>query len=428
MDRKSFLGLGLGATLSIPLRGSQEWLPKHQVSSHQIPQADWKTLRSLFPLEKNRTFLNNGTMGITPYPVLEAVQKSYLHIAEKAAYPHHSDHLESELAQLLGVEAQEIGITKNVSEGVNHIAWGIDLQEGDEVILTQHEHIGGCAAWMRRAQLEKIKIKTVALGKNASETLDILKKAIGPKTKVMAVPHIPCTIGQVLPVKEICTLARERGIISVLDGAHPLGMIQFNLREIGCDYYAGCFHKWLLGPIGTGWMYIKKHRLNETKVTHVAAYSVNSFDMSQDPPEMALPNESASRYSYGTFGGPQLKGCEAALELYQQIGPGKIENRIRELHAYLRNTLLTKEDAVEILTPAENKSNAGQLGFRISPRYCSKEKPNSGFVAYARKNGLILRYVGENGIDCIRVSTHYYNQESEIDRFFELLKGYAWNE
>ena len=88
MDRKSFLGLGLGATLSLPLRGSQEWLPKHQVSRHQIPQADWKTLRSLFPLEKNRTFLNNGTMGITPYPVLEAVQKSYLHIAEKAAYPH----------------------------------------------------------------------------------------------------------------------------------------------------------------------------------------------------------------------------------------------------------------------------------------------------------------------------------------------------
>ena len=130
-------------------------------------------------------------MGITPYPVLEAVQKSYLHIAEKAAYPHHSDHLESKLAQPLGVEAQEIGITKNVSEGVNHIAWGIDLQEGDEVILTQHEHIGGCAAWMRRAQLEKIKIKTVTLGKDASETLEIIKKSIGPKTKVIAVPHIP---------------------------------------------------------------------------------------------------------------------------------------------------------------------------------------------------------------------------------------------
>ena len=428
MDRKSFLGLGIGATLSIPLRGTQKWMPKYQVRKHQIPQADWKTLRSLFPLEKNRTFLNNGTMGITPYPVLEAVQQSYLHIAEKAAYPHHSDYLESELAKLLGVEAREIGITKNVSEGVNHIAWGIDLKEGDEVILTQHEHIGGCAAWMRRAQLEKIKIKTVALGKDSSETLDIIKKAIGPKTRVIAVPHIPCTIGQVLPVKEICSLAREKGVVSVLDGAHPLGMIQFNLKDIGCDYYAGCFHKWLLGPIGTGWMYIKGDRLDKTKVTHVAAYSVNSFDMSQNPPEMALPNESASRYSYGTFGGPQLKGCEAALELYQQIGPSKIETRVRELHAYLRQTLLGKEDAVEILTPEETKSNAGQLGFRISPKFCSKEKPNSGFVAHARKNGLILRYVGENGIDCIRVSTHYYNQESEIDRFFELLKGYAWKE
>jgi selenocysteine lyase/cysteine desulfurase len=90
--------------------------------------------------------------------------------------------------------------------------------------------------------------------------------------------------------------------------------------------------------------------------------------------------------------------------------------------------LLTKEDAVEILTPAEKSPTQDNLGFRISPSHCSKENPIQGFVAYARKNGLILRYVGENGIDCIRVSTHYYNQESEIDRFFELLKGYAWNE
>ncbi len=428
MDRKSFLGLSLGAGLSLPLRGTQNWLSENAGPTADIKNANWKSLRSLFPLDKEKIFLNNGTMGITPYPVLEAVEKSYRHIAEKAAYPHHNNHLETSLAELLGIEPEEIGLTKNVSEGINHIAWGIPLKKGDEVILTQHEHIGGCAAWMRRAQLEDIRIKTIPLGKDAEETLEVISKAIGPKTKVIAVPHIPCTIGQVLPVKEICRLAKDRGIISVLDGAHPLGMIRFNLKEIGCDYYAGCFHKWLLGPIGTGWMYIKKERLEQTRVTHVAAYSVNSFDMSQNPPVMAYPNSSASRYSYGTFGGPQLKGCEAALELYQQIGPEKIETRIRELHSYLRNTLKSKTDAVDIITPEESKSNAGQLGFRISSKYCKKEKPNSGFVRYARKNGLILRYVGENGVDCIRVSTHYYNQESDIDRFFELLNAYAWND
>ncbi len=429
MERKKFIKLGLSAAFAAPLIPSWGKSKNESAPISDCDVSSWEKIRNYFPLKNELNFLNNGTMGITPTPVLEAIQTSFLKIAENAQYPHHDNSLETQLADLIACLPEEIGITKNVSEGINHIAWGIPLQSGDEVIITNHEHIGGCAAWMRRSQLEGIKITAIPLGASPDEFLDILRKSISPRTKVIAVPHIPCTTGQILPVKEVCDLARENGIISVIDGAHPLGMIRFNVRDIGCDYYAGCFHKWMLGPIGTGWMYMRKDRIARTRITHVAAYSVNAFDMSAQPPEMDLPIDAASRYSYGSFSGPQLEGCKAALQWYQHIGPERIEKRVKELNGYLRNTLNEAGSKVAILN-FKNPNYAGaQLGFKITKfnGNAASEKSEQGFVNYARKNGLILRYVGENKVDCIRVSTHYYNQEAEIDRLFELLKTYAWS-
>ncbi len=429
MERKKFIKLGLSTAFAAPLFPSLGKSMNGSTSISDLDVSSWEKIRGYFPLKKELIFLNNGTMGITPKPVLDAVQNAYLKIAENAQYPHHDKTLETQLADLIGCLPEEIGITKNVSEGINHIAWGIPLKTGDEVIITTHEHIGGCAAWMRRSQLEGIKITAVPIGSSPQEFLDIIAKSISPKTKVIAIPHIPCTTGQILPVKEVCDFAREKGIISVIDGAHPLGMIRFNVREIGCDYYAGCFHKWMLGPIGSGWMYMRKERIANTRVTHVAAYSVNAFDMSAQPPEMDLPIEEVSRYAYGSFSGPQLEGCKAALNWYQHIGAERIENRVKELQGYLRNVLKDAGSKVATLNYTDSEYVGAQLGFKITQFKGdgSGEKSQQGFVNYARKNGLILRYVGENKVDCIRVSTHYYNQKADIDRLFELLKTYAWN-
>lgn len=432
MDRKKFIKTGVSAALVSSF--SPSWgkpknagTPNDTSVNLSYDVSTWEKIRQTFPLKQNITFLNNGTMGITPYPVLNAITESFNHIAENGAYPHHDNQLETQLATLLGCLPEEIGITKNVSEGINHIAWGIPLKSGDEVLITQHEHIGGCAAWMRRAQLEGIRVTAVPIGSTPDECLSLIARSISPKTKVIAVPHIPCTTGQVLPVEEICALAREKGLISVLDGAHPLGMIQFNLREIDCDYYAGCFHKWMLGPIGSGWMYMKKDLIDKTRITHVAAYSVNAFNMSAVPPHMDLPILEVSRYAYGSFSGPHIAGCKAALDWYQIIGPARIENRIKQLNTYLRHKLEDTDGKVEILNAKGSASQGAQLGFRITRTGTQQKDPNQGFVNFARENGLILRYVGENKVDCVRVSTHYYNNETEIDRFFELLKDYAWN-
>jgi selenocysteine lyase/cysteine desulfurase len=205
-------------------------------------------------------------------------------------------------------------------------------------------------------------------------------------------------------------------------------MIQFNLHDMGCDYYAGCFHKWLLGPIGNGWMYIRKDLLSTTKITHVAAYSLNEFNMSAQPPMLSDPINQASRYSYGTFNGPGLIGCQAALDLYTNIGPQKIENRVKELSKDLQNKIIDIKSQngvfLEMLTPEEDRSRGAQVGFKITS--AKKDKTSGGFVNYARSKKIILRHVPENGIDCVRVSTHYYNSMEDIDLCVKTLRDYIY--
>ena len=488
MERKHFLTLGAGLTVGgligkSALNGENISGAKTKISDYKFdpekpfpisPEGDvnhpeqdgpyWDFIRTLFPLKSDLTFLNNGTMGITPYPVLEALNKSFHHIAENGAYPMHDGSFEENLGQILGCKGSELAITKNVSEGVNLACRAISLKKGDEVIITLHEHVGGCAAWLYRAKTEGIVLKLAALGATAEETLNNIKSVKTKNTKVIAVPHIPCTIGQVLPVNEICAWAKANGIISAIDGAHPLGMLQMNLKEMGCDYYSGCFHKWLLGPIGTGFFYASEEILSRSVIHHVAAYSVDKFDMSTTPPSMGELVNKTARYSYGTFPGPMYDGAKAAMQFYQKIGPALIEKRVKYLSKEVMNGLMEINDnpslkfpVIEVLTPSEDASRGAQVGFRIhehpskiasSNAQVTKEGPPTAikamsqslvpgtstpqasqrFCDFARKNNVILRYVAENNIHCVRVSTHYYNNKKDINRFFEVLQMFLKDE
>ena len=478
MERKHFLTLGAGLTVggllgksalndeaisdakrkSTDIKfDSEKPLPFAPEAEENHPEHDgpyWDFIRTLFPLKTDLTFLNNGTMGITPYPVLEALNKSFHHIAEHGAYPMHDGSFEENLGQILGCKGSELAITKNVSEGVNLACRAIALKKGD----------GGCAAWLYRAKTEGIVLKLAALGATAEETLNNIKAVKTKNTKVIAVPHIPCTIGQVLPVNEICAWARANGIISAIDGAHPLGMLQMNLKEMGCDYYSGCFHKWLLGPIGTGFFYASEEILSRSAIHHVAAYSVDKFDMSTTPPSMGELVNKTARYSYGTFPGPMYDGAKAAMQFYQKIGPALIEKRVKYLSKEVMNGLTEINDnpslkfpVFEILTPSEDASRGAQVGFRIHEhpskiaaaniQTTKAETPISNsaviqtlvpgtstpqasqrFCDFARKNNVILRYVAENNIHCVRVSTHYYNNKKDINRFFEVLQMFLKEE
>ena len=188
--------------------------PSQVPADATIDEPFWKLVRSQFPLTKEITYLNNGTMGVSPYSVIDAVYQKSVNINSRGIYGGGDHECIAALAKFVGADKEEIAFTHNVTEGNNLVAQGLPLKKGDEVIMTTHEHVGGALPWLNRAKHDGILIKVINLGATAAETLLNIEKAITTKTKVFALPHIPCTIGQVLPAKEIAALARSKGIYS----------------------------------------------------------------------------------------------------------------------------------------------------------------------------------------------------------------------
>lgn len=371
----------------------------------------WERIRAQFPLSNKKIFLNNGTIGVSPYPVLKAVQDDMLAVDTQGRYGGGEDDVLSALSRFLNTKESEITLTHNVTEGINIVCWGLSLTAGDEVIITNNEHVGHASPWLNRWKLSGVKMVVISLGKTAEETLTNITNAITPKTKLFSVPHIPCTIGQVLPVKEICALAKKRGILSFLDGAHPPGMILVDLKDIGCDFYSGCCHKWMLGPKGTGFLYVSEDKRNFLQAYYGGAGVDTGWDLISNPQVFKGYAESGHRYYYGTQNSSLYKGIVKAIEFQEEIGRPLIEKRVKSLANYLQENLIQLNKDIEMLTPTESISKAAQISFRI------KDKDLLKLQAQCAEKHIVTRYVAENGINCLRISSHIYNTYEELDAF-----------
>jgi selenocysteine lyase/cysteine desulfurase len=388
------------------------------LSGDPSDESYWRMVRAQFPLDSKKTFLNNGTMGPSPYPVLEAVNSGLDKTSREAQYGGGEAEALEALAGFLGTGKEELALVHNVSEAINIVAHGLPFSKGDEVLITGHEHVGNALPWLNRARLDGIVLKVVPLGTTADETLNNVNAAITRKTKALALPHIPCTIGQVLPVKDICALAAAKGLWSFIDGAHPPGMLELNLHDIGCDFYASCCHKWMLGPQGTGFLYVKKDKLDLLQTRGVGGGSDTGWDMLSQPPSMKGYAASAHRYYYGTQSAALYHGIVAAIAFQNNIGRANIEQRVRSLAAYLQEQLLALGNGIEMLTPVEAASRGAQIAFRF------RGKDNRQFYEQLAKKNIVIRHVPENGLDCLRVSTHMYNFRDEANLLAEEVKRY----
>lgn len=413
-SRRDFIRLGALGTFAA-------LLPPVVSGKAQWPQSDgpdyWRTLRDQFPLSREFTYLNNGTMGPSPYPVLERFKMAIDDTNIKAAYGGGKEEALSALARFTGAQKEELAITHNVTEGINIVCWGLKLKKRDEIIITDQEHVGNGLPWLHRALMHGLKLKVISPAATADETLDRFRKAITKRTKVIAVPHIPCTTGQILPAKQICALAKEKGIFSFIDGAHGPGMLKLDLHDMGCDAYASCCHKWMLAPKGTGFLYVKKEKLDSVQAYHVGGYSSGNWDLLSHPPTLEGLVPTAHRYFYGTQSAALYHGIAASVEFHEKIGIEKVQDRILGLGKYMQQSLLNLGDKhLEMLTPVEDISRGAVVAFRL------RNHPFQKIVDQCRKDGFIIRGVPENNINCIRVSTHIYNSETEIDAFVEQIK------
>ena len=358
--------------------------------------------------------MNNGTFGPAPYAVQNALESSLLDINTSGEYGS-TDPERQILAAFLGAKSSELSLTHNTTEGINIMAWGISLKKGDEVIVTNHDHVGNAVPWLNRAKRDGIVLRVFSPAATQSENFEIIQSLVTAKTKVIAVPHVTCTTGLVFPIKQISEFARNREIVTAIDGAHGAGTFDLDLTQLGCDLYAGCCHKWLLGPSGTAFLYVREEMLERMEPVHIGAGGDTGWDLFSNPPNLDGYVLTAHRFDYGTQSTSLMKGVSAAVAFHLAIGKEKIETRVRELSQYLFDGLTEMQDRLEILTPVEAESRISMLTFR------PKNTPYKAVGTELGKRGFRIRQVHEGRVDGIRISTHIYNSKAEIGHLLEVL-------
>jgi len=407
------LGLGMAIPALSSFDSPTKVIPSFP-SSNLKGEDFWTELRRQFPLTSDRVYLNNGTFGPAPFSVLQAMEVSNLQINTSGEYGN-SDQERVKLAEFFRIKPTEFSITHNTTEGINIMAWGVPMKAGDEVILTTHEHAGNALPWLNRAKLEGIVIRTFEPKPTQAENLTEIQKLINPRTKVIAIPHVTCTTGLVFPIKEICDMARKKGILTAIDGAHGAGTFDLDLYGLGCDFYAGCFHKWMLGPSGTAFLFVREDALEKLKAVMIGGHSDIGWDMTVNPPEFKGYVPSARRFDYGTQSKTLAVGMVAAADFHSQIGKQKVEARVKELNQYLFDGLTELSSKLEILTPEEKESRISVISFRpkgMDFNACGAELAKAGFR---------IRLVHEGKVNAVRVSTHIYNTKAELDAFLKEL-------
>jgi len=386
-----------------------------------IPADDeqfWRAVRDQFPLTHDRIYLNNGTVGPSPYVVREAVKAAIDNLDMTGEYGGW-EVARPKLARFVNVDESEVSLTHNVTEGINVVAGGLPLNRGDEVIMTTHEHVGNALPWLNRARLDGIVIKAFKPAQTAAENLNRINDLITRNTRVIAIPHITCTIGQVFPAKEVSKLGHDKGLWVFLDGAHGPGTTLLDLRDIGCDCYASCGHKWMCGPKGTGFLYVKKDLLDVVQARWVGGYSDIGWDLTTDPVEFKGYVPTAHRYDFGTQNAAIYIGLAAAVDFLYHIGMENVVRRGTSLATMLQKELLKLGEKVEMLTPTEDQSRGFVVGFRL------KNMPYDKFGDYATKKGFRIRLVGEGHLNSIRISTHIYNNPDEVMKFVDAVREVA---
>ena len=230
----------------------------------------WRDIQQAFTLDRTIINLNNG--GVCPSPrVVHEALKRYLDISNQSPVYHMWQVLEPNiesvrrrLAMAFGCDPEEMAITRNASEALQIAQLGIDLKAGDEVVTTNQDYGRMMDTWEQRVRREGIKLTRVSFPvppKSMDALAQPLLAAITPATKVLHFCHITNLTGQIFPVKQICDEARRRGIKTVVDGAHAFAHFPYTAADLGCDYYGTSLHKWLLAPIGTGFLYVRREHI-----------------------------------------------------------------------------------------------------------------------------------------------------------------------
>jgi len=387
-----------------------------------LPSADdpdekvFAAARKQFLFPTSVTYCNTGTLGASPREVMTALVGGLQSLEQQlpdwpyfqadgeplTGYQQLAD-FRSEVGAFIGAPANEVAFTQNATIAMSMIANGLDLASGDEIVTTDQEHSGGIGSWQLRGKRHGVVVKQVpmapALEKSPEAVLQAFADAITPRTRVVMFSHITSGLGARLPARELCTLARDRGALSVVDGAQALGQIAVNVKQLGCDAYVASPHKWMLAPKGTGILYITQ-ALQPRVWTTLAS---GGFD-----------DEAAGAFRfmhYGTGSLPVMFGLRAAVQFISRIGIDRIERWDTMLTTRLRDGLV-RIPLARLTSPADPRFAAGITTFSFNGQP-GRDLQNA---LWERK----IRVRAQGGSRGVRLSAHLYVAPADIDRVLEV--------
>ncbi len=371
----------------------------------------WFNVRHAFTVDRNMINLNNG--GVSPSPkIVMDTEIRYLEIENLNPSYYMWNVLDPgvetvrrRLAREFGCDTEEIAITRNASEALQIVQLGMNLKAGDEVLTTNQDYPRMIATWQQRQQRDGIVLKQITFPV-PPPSLDYLAKRIEenitPKTKVIHICQITNRTGQIFPVKTICQMARARGIEVVVDGAHAFGQFPFKRDDLDCDYYGTSLHKWILAPIGTGMLYVRKNKIRDIW------------------PMMAAPDSMRDNIrkfeEIGTHPASQRNAITEALNFSESIGLDRKAERLRYLRHRWANQLRPLP-GVKILNSEDPEQSCG-IGFISIDGF---EAPKLAAYLWSKYRVWTVGVVTPGEYQGLRITPNVYTTLEEIDTFTDLM-------
>lgn len=428
-SRRNFLkSIGLGVSslslFGLSTKTAQAVLEKKikevkNLTPFEVAQDEsfWFYVQQAFNIDRNIINLNNGGVHPAPKIVMDAVHR-YLDFSNGAP-PYNmwrllqprKELIRKKLADTFGCSPEEIAITRNVTESMQIALLGLELKPGDEVLTTTHDYPSMKNALFHREKREGVVVKTFDFPyppPNLKVLAELFEKNVTSKTRLILVCHITNLTGQIFPIRDICQMARKRGIEVVIDGAHSFGHFEYKQKDLDCDIYGANLHKWIMAPIGTGFLYVKKEKIR----------NIWPLFPAPDP-----QSDDIRKFEHiGTHPEYLELAIGEALTFHHGIGGKRKEERFRYLRNYWAKAL-EKLPGVKILTSYDPQQSCGLGTFTVENMDMAKL---SEILFDKHKIYTISVNVPEDVVG-IRVTPSIYTTLRELDVFIEAASYYIKN-
>ncbi len=365
----------------------------------------WLEIQQAFTVDRNIVNLNNG--GVCPSPkIVQDAMRRQLEFSNMApAYTMWQvlepeiESVRTRLAASFGCDPEEMAITRNASEALEIAQLGMDLKAGDEVLTTDQDYPRMITTWQQRERRDGIKLKMISFPTpppSMDDLFERFERAITPRTRVIHFCHITNLTGQIFPVKKICQMARSRGIEAIVDGAHAYAQFPFTHQDLDCDYYGTSLHKWLLAPHGTGFLYVRKEKIEKLW------------------PMMAAPatmNANIRKFEeIGTHPAANHNAIAEALTFHESIGCERKAARLRYLRS-LWTDRLSRFPNVTIRTSPDPAQSCGVVLVSVE----GKKAP--ALAEELWKQRILVVAIVHKDFEGLRVTPNIYTTPREIDLF-----------